>query len=74
VIKGPKTTANIVRAQLVLCQDCLKRRKNFLGIPAIKDADYALHPWATAAVRHGFTTRLDQYQLRLYKPTGSSGH
>ncbi len=74
VIKGPKTSANIVRAQLVLCQECRRRRRNFLGIPTIKDADYSLHPWAAAAGRHGFTTRLDQYQLGRYKPTGSSGH
>jgi len=67
MVKGPKTTASIVRGQLVLCQRCLGRRKNFIGLPRIADKDYALHPWAAAARRHGYTTYLDRYALARYK-------
>jgi hypothetical protein len=69
MIKGPKTTANIIRTELVLCRACLKRRTGLFGIETIKDVDYALHPWEAAAQRNGFTKHFDNYDLQRYKST-----
>jgi hypothetical protein len=67
MIKGPKTTANIVRTAMIFCSHCMTKRKGLLGIPRLYDADYVLHPWSAAARRNGFTTNLDKYQLQRYK-------
>ena len=60
------TRANVVRTVLVLCEDCWKPRKGFLGLTRLRAEDYALHPWWGAAQVHGFTTNLDRHEVERY--------
>ena len=61
------TRANVVKAQLVLCELHWKPRKNMLGMWKLSPGDYALHPWWGAAQQHGFTTHLDPWEVQRYK-------
>lgn len=58
--------ATVLPTELMLCEPCLKQRKNFVGLTRLTEHDYALHPWAAAARRHRFTRYMDEISLRNY--------
>ena len=68
-ISGKKTTAKIVRLQLVLCEECLKSRKRFFGNTRLSTEDYSKQPCFDEFRELGYTTVLNEYLLKQYKPT-----
>ncbi len=62
---GSSKTANILRFKLVLCQDCVKRRKNIFGAFVADADDCNLHPLWQQAREADFTKFIGGYELKM---------
>jgi hypothetical protein len=71
---GKRTSYRVLRAELVLCGNCLDRTITFLGLGDIKlrASEYRCHPWAEKARKIGFDKYLSTDELAKLTPIRSS--
>ncbi len=70
---GKTVSYNVVKAELVLCRNCLKRVTNMWGQTILRDSDYRCHPWAEKASVVGYEVYLSADELAKLRPKTHQG-
>lgn len=65
---GKTVSFNVIRAELVLCSNCLYAARNFREKTKLEESAYRCHPWAERARSFGYQVYLSAEELAKLKP------